>query len=78
MSYAIFKNNMLAYMQNQPGINSYQDWSRRFTQEYDMLIRRGTQIINKVPIQQGNVKLMEQLSNLACLQALQVKVDNMI
>lgn len=71
MSYAIFKNNMLSYMSNQPAINSYEAWSKQFVFQYDMLIRRGGQIINKVAIEKGNTQLMEQLSNIACLQALQ-------
>lgn len=73
MSFTVFKQNMLAYMSNQPAINSYEDWGRFFTTQYDLLIRRGFQVINQVPIKTGNKELMEQMVNLAALGALQVR-----
>jgi hypothetical protein len=71
MSFKIFKQNMLLYMQNQQGIDSYESFATRLTNEYDSLIRRGAQTVNNVPIQRGNKQLMEELMNLALLKGLQ-------
>jgi len=71
MSFKIFKQNMLAYMQNQRGVDSTQSFAKRLTTEYDLLIRRGFQIVNQVPIQKGNKELMEQLVQLALIKGLQ-------
>lgn len=73
MAFSVFKENMLLYMGNQNGIESYQDWSRKFANEYDLLIRRGYQTINQVSIQKGNKELLENMVNVACVQALQVR-----
>ena len=70
MAFAIFKQSMLAYMQNQNGIKDSKDFAKKITQEYDMCIKRGLQIANNVPIQKGNTSLMEQLVNIACMTAL--------
>ena len=71
MSFGIFKQNMLTYMSNQRGIESYQDFAKRFTLEYDGLVRRGYQLINKVTVLQTNTDLMENIMNLSLLVALQ-------
>jgi len=71
MSFGIFKQNMLSYMENQGSIKSYQDFAKKLTTEYDMCIRRGYQTINSVGILKPNVELMEQMVILACSIALQ-------
>jgi len=60
-------------MNNQQGINSYQDYAKKLVTEYDMLIKRGFQIINNVSIQKGNTDLMESQIILAHTLALQKK-----
>lgn len=71
MSFVIFKQNMLSYMSNQRGIQSYQDFAKTFTLEYDNAIRRGFQIVNKVSVLKTNTELMENILNLSQLIALQ-------
>lgn len=73
MSFAIFKQNMLSYMGNQESIDSYNDWAKKLTAEYDMAVRRGFQTINQIPITKDNKQLMETLVTLACSTALQVR-----
>jgi len=50
MSFSLFKINMLTFMRNQEGIEEYQDFSEKFAQEYDSLIKRGYQSFNFVRI----------------------------
>jgi hypothetical protein len=71
MSFDIFKQSMNAYMGNQEGIASYQDFAKKLTLEYDMCMRRGYQSINSVFLQKGNTELMETMVILACGTALQ-------
>lgn len=73
MSFAIFKQNMLSYMQNQGGINSYRDFAKKFVTEYDLAVRRGFQTINNIPLSVDNKVSMEQLANLACSTSLTKK-----
>jgi hypothetical protein len=73
MSFATLKSNMLRYMQNQGGINSFDDFASKLTQEYDFCIKRGFQTINNIPIQTGNVNLMETLVKVACRLSLSKK-----
>ena len=70
MSFAIFKQSMLGYMENQDGIKAFPEFAKKITQEYDMCIRRGYQTINFIPIQTPNIALMETLVTLACTTAL--------
>ena len=70
MSFAIFKQSMLSYMQNQGSIDTYQDFAKKLTDEYDLLIRRGFQTINNIPLQTPNKPLMLTLMNVACLTSL--------
>ena len=58
-------------MGNQGGIDTYQDFAKKLTMEYDMCMRRGYQSINNVIIQKGNTELMETMIILACNIALQ-------
>lgn len=71
MSFQIFKNNMLSYMQNQDGIATYGDFANKLTTEYDMAIRRGFQTVNNIPVLKTNTELMLTLVNIALLTALQ-------
>ena len=71
MSFVIFKQNMLSYMSNQRGIDSYNNFAKTFVLEYDMAIRRGYQTINKVSVLKTNTELMETILNLSFLVALQ-------
>ena len=59
MSYDIFKQNMLSYMQNQQGIGSKEDFAKKLVQEYDSLIKRGRDTKNGITISKGNTESME-------------------
>lgn len=59
MSYDIFKKNMLSYMRNQRAIGSKEDFAKKLVQEYDSLVRRGYDMINKITVSAGNTELME-------------------
>jgi hypothetical protein len=63
MSYDIFKQNMLAFMLNQPSITAKEQFARKLVEEYDALIKRGFDSVNGITLQQGNVELMEQVLN---------------
>lgn len=71
MSLEVFKNNMLTYMQNQDGIQSFGDFANKLTTEYDLLVRRSYQTVNNVNVLQTNTELMETMVNLALAEALQ-------
>jgi len=58
MSYKIFKDNMLSYMENQRAIGSKEDFAAKLVQEYDALIKRGYDTVNKIKLQQGNPQAM--------------------
>ena len=73
MSLQIFKNNMLAYMENQDGIQAYGDFANKLTTEYDLAIRRGFQTINNVTILKPNTELMNTMVNIALTRALQIR-----
>lgn len=61
------------YMNRPEGIDSYNDFAKKLTDEYDMAVRRGFQTINNIPIQTPNKALMLSLVTLACSKALSVK-----
>lgn len=61
MSWSIFKKNVLRVMQRPEAINDIDLVARTFAVEYDAVIRRGGDTINRVSIKTGNVKVMEQL-----------------
>jgi hypothetical protein len=63
MSLEIFKQNMLSYMQNQTGIESYGDFAKKLTMEYDMAVKRGFDSVNNISIAKGNTDLMEATLN---------------
>ncbi len=60
-------------------VDSYDDFAKKLTSEYDNCIKRGFQqpgIFGKVPLQVGNTDLMETLLKLACVKALNIKEGN--
>lgn len=59
MSYNIFKQNMLSYMRNQRAIGSKEDFAKKLVQEYDSLVHKGYDSINKITVSTGNLELME-------------------
>lgn len=61
MSYDIFKQNMLSYMRNPSAIGSKEDFAKKIVQEYDSLIKRGHDSINKITISKGNTEGMESV-----------------
>lgn len=61
MSYDIFKQNMLSYMRNQRAIGSKEDFAKKLVQEYDSLVHRGYDSINKITVSTGNLELMESI-----------------
>ena len=63
MSLEIFKQNMLSYMQNQAGINSYGEFAKKLTLEYDMAVKRGFDSVNSITVSKGNTELMESTLN---------------
>lgn len=58
MSYDIFKQNMLSYMQNQRSIGSMEDFAAKLVQEYDALVKRGFDTVNGISVKQGNPQSM--------------------
>lgn len=70
MSLSAFKQSMLSYMQNQPGIESGDAFAEKITQEYDKLVKMGFQTLNNVRIDKGNVASMEMQLKMACQSAL--------
>lgn len=57
MSYELFKQNMLSYMRNQRAIGSKEDFAKKLVQEYDSLIKRGSDK-NGISVSQGNTEAM--------------------
>ena len=78
MSFSIFKQSMMSYMQNQDGIDSFSDFAKKITSEYDMCIRRGLQTINNIPIQTPNDQLMQRFVDLHVQLHLQNKKENIL
>jgi hypothetical protein len=90
MSFKVFKQNMLRYMQKETIVNgesvnvsneveSYDDFAKKLTSEYDNCIKRGFQqpaAFGKVPLKVGSTDLMETLLKLACVKALNIKEGN--
>lgn len=71
MSLALFKSNMKFYMNNQNGIDKYQDWTNKFVNEYDQAVKRGFDTLNSpIRLQTGNTNLMKTLTNIACMNGL--------
>ena len=66
--YAIFKINMYLFMKFYSADRTKEDFAKKLTQEYDNLIKRGGELLSKVPVAKGNTQLMETLLNLALLR----------
>lgn len=64
---------MLNFMRNQEGIEEYQDFSKKFVEEYDSLIKRGYQSFNFVRIEKGGTDFAEFKTDIACQSALAVE-----
>ena len=66
MSLSVFKNNLNQFLgraNNDNPIQNQSEFASFLTLQYDTLIRTGFQTANNVPIQTGNVSLMEQSIN---------------
>lgn len=67
MSLSVFKNNLNQFLgranKDNP-IQNQSEFASFLTLQYDTLIRSGFQTANNVPIQTGNISLMEQAINL--------------
>lgn len=46
MSLNTFKSNMRRYMNNQGGIEKYDDWADKLTSEYDNAVKRGNELMH--------------------------------
>lgn len=66
MAFSVLKATMMAYMSNQEGIQSSDDWATQLTNAYDSEVKTGFQTINMVPFQSGNKAGMESLVKVAC------------
>ena len=73
--YAIFKINMYLFMKFPSANRTPQDFAKKLTQEYDNLIKRGGELLSKVPVSKGNTELMETLVYLALLRQSLTPVD---
>lgn len=71
MSFSLFKSNMKFYMENQNGIEKYQDWTDKIVSEYDSCVKRGGDMMNgKIPVQIGKTSAMKSMVNIACMNGL--------
>lgn len=59
MSFQIFKSNLTRVMESEPA--SIDDFASAIVREYDSMIKRGTDLLNAVPIQKGNTEAMKSL-----------------
>lgn len=59
MSWAVFKSNILRQTQN--GMDNIDDVASIWASEYDACIKRGFDLLNFIPIQNGNKALAESL-----------------
>lgn len=71
MSLSTFKSNMRRYMNNQGGIDKYDDWADKLTSEYDKLVKRGNEAMSTPnKFLKGNTSGMKMLVKSACRKAL--------
>ena len=59
MSWEIFRKNIINIALKPENINNTDLIARAYAREYDLAVKRGGDIINKVPLQKGNVAAME-------------------
>jgi len=57
MSLNLFKSNLIRYMSTEP--DSSDDFAEYLTSQYDGAVKRGTDLLNAVPLQTGNTATME-------------------
>jgi hypothetical protein len=68
MSWAIFKSNILRKTNPSSVENSIDDVAKIWAKEYDAAVKRGTDSVNFINLQTGNVPGMESLFRLALIQ----------
>ena len=61
MSWETFKQNILRVANNPQSINDIDIVAKTYATEYDDAVKRGGDTINGIPIQRGNVQIMEQI-----------------
>ena len=59
MSWEIFRKNILQISLRPENIGNTDIIAKTYAREYDLAVRRGGDIVNKVPLQKGNVQAME-------------------
>ena len=59
MSWEIFRKNILNIALKPENVGNTDIIARAYAREYDLAVKRGGDIVNKVPLQKGNVKAME-------------------
>jgi hypothetical protein len=67
MSWAIFKSNVQRVANSPESIPDIDTVANLYATEYDAAIKRGRDLINQIPLQQGNVTILESLIRLALL-----------
>jgi hypothetical protein len=75
MSWQLFKSTLLPVMESKVFGNDISSFSKTFTNAYDIAIRTGGDTINRIPVMNGNVLIME--STLTSL-LLQTQLSNTI
>jgi hypothetical protein len=68
MSWKIFKENILNRANAPDSIQDIDTVAKLYADEYDMCMKRGGDVINKVPISKGNTEIMQQLFKAALLK----------
>jgi len=68
MSWKIFKENILRRANAPDSIQDIDTVAKLYADEYDMCMKRGGDVINKVPITKGNTEIMQQLFKAALLK----------
>ena len=61
MSWEIFKQNVLRVANNPQSINDIDIVAKTYATEYDNAVKRGGDTVNGIPIEIGNVEIMEQI-----------------
>jgi len=68
MSWQIFKQNILSRANAPDSIQDIDTVAKLYADEYDMCMKRGGDVINRVPISKGNTEIMQQLFKAALLK----------
>jgi hypothetical protein len=61
MSWETFKQNILRVANNPQSINDIDIVAKTYATEYDAAVKRGGDTVNGIPIERGNVQIMEQI-----------------